>query len=33
MQTPVAEYVINSSLSLLKNVPLMHQETSLGKLA
>ena len=26
----VAEYVINSSLSLLKNVPLMHQETSLG---
>ena len=26
----VAEYVINTSLSLLKNVPLMHQETSLG---
>ena len=26
----VAEYVINSSLSLLKNVPLMHQETFLG---
>ena len=26
----VAEYVINSSLSLLKNVPLMNQETSLG---
>ena len=26
----VAEYVINSTLSLLKNVPLMHQETSLG---
>ena len=26
----VAEYVINSSLSLLKNVPLMHQETTLG---
>ena len=26
----VAEYVINSSLSLLKNVPLMHQETSQG---
>ena len=26
----VAEYVINSSLSLLKNVPLMHQETYLG---
>jgi len=26
----VAEYVINCSLSLLKNVPLMHQETSLG---
>ena len=26
----VAEYVINSSLSLLKNVPLMHKETSLG---
>ena len=26
----VAEYVINSSLSLLKKVPLMHQETSQG---
>ena len=26
----VAEYVINSSLSLLKNIPLMHQETSIG---
>ena len=26
----VAEYVINSSLSLLKNVPLMHQETFMG---
>ncbi|MDB0003763.1 hypothetical protein N9E50_03840, partial [Alphaproteobacteria bacterium] len=26
----VAEYVINTSLSLLKNVPLMHKETSLG---
>ena len=26
----VAEYVINCSLSLLKNIPLMHQETSLG---
>ena len=26
----VAEYVINSTLSLLKNAPLMHQETSLG---
>jgi (S)-sulfolactate dehydrogenase len=26
----VAEYVINCSLSLLKNVPLMHKETSLG---
>ncbi len=26
----VAEYVINTSLSLLKNVPLMHQETSRG---
>ena len=26
----VAEYVINTSLSLLKNTPLMHQETSIG---
>ena len=26
----VAEYVINTSLSLLKNLPLMHQETSIG---
>ena len=26
----VAEFVINSSLSLLKNIPLMHQETLLG---
>jgi phosphoglycerate dehydrogenase-like enzyme len=26
----VAEYVINSSLSLLKNIPLMHQETLIG---
>ncbi len=26
----VAEYVINTSLSLLKNIPLMHQETSIG---
>ncbi|MDC0161594.1 hydroxyacid dehydrogenase [bacterium] len=26
----VAEYVINTSLSLLKNIPLMHQETSQG---
>jgi len=26
----VAEYVINTSLSLLKNVPIMHQETCLG---
>ena len=26
----VAEYVINSSLSLLKNIPLMHQETLRG---
>ena len=26
----VAEYVINSSLSLLKNIPLMHQETLKG---
>ena len=26
----VAEYVINSSLSLLKNIPLMHHETSIG---
>ena len=26
----VAEYVINTSLSLLKNIPLIHQETSIG---
>ena len=26
----VAEYVINNSLSLLKNIPLMHQETLIG---
>ena len=26
----VAEYVINTSLSLLKNIPLMHQETLIG---
>ena len=26
----VAEYVINTSLSLLKNIPLMHRETSIG---
>ena len=26
----VAEYVINTSLSLIKNIPLMHKETSIG---
>ena len=26
----VAEYVINTALSLLKNIPLIHQETSIG---